>query len=72
MGCSLSVLDHIILIGFSTGFFLPKFLRWAAAFLLLLLLLLLLFFFRYANAELPPKHWTLIVIENTAFTILLC
>ena len=27
-------------------------------------------FFRHANAKLPPQHWTLIVVENIAFTIL--
>ena len=54
---------HIILIDFSTDFFKPKFLRWAAVFLP---------FFCHANAKLPLKHWTLIVIEYIASTILHC
>ena len=30
------------------------------------------FFFRHANAKLPPKHWTLIVIQSITSTILYC
>ena len=54
---------QIILIGFSTNFLYVKILALGCA---------VSTFFCHAKAKLPRKQWTLIFIENIAFTIIHC